>query len=81
MQEQQPWPPEPDADAPQDVELSREIDPLAAYDDPQIRRRMAQEGTGTGRRRRRRVADSPASQDTRLYSTMHAGHSPEEENR
>ena len=81
LQEQQPWPPEPDADAPQDVELSREIDPLAAYDDPQIRRRMAQEGTGTGRRRRRRVADSPASQDTRLYSTMHAGHSPEEENR
>lgn len=81
LQEQQPWPPEPEADAPQDVELSREIDPLAAYDDPQILRRMAQEGTGTGRRRRRRAADSLTAQDTRLYSAVHAGHSPEEENR
>lgn len=81
LQEQQPWPPEPEEDAPQDVELSREIDPLAAYDDPQMLRRMMQEETRTGRRRRRRAADSLASQDTRLYSTVHAGHSPEEENR
>lgn len=80
-QEQQPWPPEPEEDAPQDVELAREIDPLAAYDDPQMLRRMAQEETATGRRRRRRAADSLASQDTRLYSAVHAGHSPQKENR